>query len=187
MIRSLIAALLFIASSASAQLRVDAVGVVSSQLGYENGGGGLRFSTTARRGDWGWDGQATALYHPKISGRGYRVHSHAMGRRHIGAWFLEAGARFAGYESLFPDGREWRKFGWAPGVGAGRTVGEVEWTARFFFPNSTINKTSVATLGFEVPLSDGWNAGATIERWTFDIYQERRSGHHIEIRFGRRF
>jgi len=185
--KSLMAALILLASTAQAQIGIDAVGVVSRGLGYEDGGGGLRLVTTGERNDWGWDAQVTGLYHPKIGGRGYRVHSHAMGRRHFGTWFVEAGARWAKYESFFPDGRRWRKGGWSPGAGIGSHLLGAQWVARYFAPNSTTNRTAVATLGFDYPYADSWVIGATAERWTFDIFDQRRSGYHIEVRFGWRF
>jgi len=107
-----------------------------------------------------------------------------MVRRFFGNGFVEAGLEWGGYDSEFPDGAEWTKYGFAPGVGVGLYHGRTEWTLRYFLPDSTPNETSVISLAFDAPVHGRWVIGAGVEVWQFNGSD---SGAQINIEAGYRF
>jgi hypothetical protein len=182
-----IAILLMIAGTAQADTSLNAVISLSNDLGYESTGYGAQLHTTGQAGNWGWSAQAMALQHAKISGTGQRYQAIAMGRRYFGDWFVEAGGQWRGYTTKFPDGREWSKYGTAPGVGVGLNQGDMDWTLRYFAPDSTPNNTSILALSGRVPVGDSWTISGTVEQWRFDQGSDRLSGTMVMIGFGFRF
>lgn len=172
--------------TAQADTGIDGVFVLSKDLGYGHGYG-LQLDSDGRKGDWGYDFNATAFNHPKYGAKGERFQAIGMGRRFFGDLFIEAGAEWGGYESRFPDGRTWTKYGHAPGFGIGMHHKGAEWNLRYFLPDSTPNETSVISFSGEAPITDQWSAGATVERWQFDQGGERLSGTQIMFEIGYRW
>ena len=167
---------LLLASTAHSQTGIDAVVLHSQGTGYEPTGFGLALQHTSRH----LDARFTALQHPKRNGKGQRYHATVMGRYHFDNWYVEAGGRWAGYDTRFDDGRNWRKYGYAPGVG----IGSGNTHLRYYWPNTTPNNTSVIALTSSVGIGDNWHLGGSVERWQFD---GSRSGVQTEIRLGKRF
>ena len=184
MIRAL---LLLIPLAAQADTTISAVGALSNDLGYETTGYGIQLDHSNRHGDLGYALQGMALRHAKIGGTGERYQAIAMGRRHFGDWFVEAGGQWRGYESRFPHSSTWRKYGYAPGLGIGTQQGDTQWTFRYFLPDSTMNETAVIAASVDVMLSEMWLFGATLEQWRFDRGQDRLSGTHATLGVGFRF
>ena len=167
---------LLLASTTHAQTGIDAVVLHSQGLGYEPAGFGIALQRTSAH----FDARFTALQHPKRNGRGPRYHATFMGRYHFDNWYAEVGGRWAGYDTRFDDGRHWRKYGHAAGVG----IGSGNTHLRYFFPNNTPNNTSVIALTSSVGLGGNWYLGGSVEKWKFD---GSRSGTQSEIRIGVRF
>src|SRR6056297_3161734 len=133
MIRTLALAFALI-TPVQADWGIDAIGVFSSDLGYEKVGFGLQLDADGRSDNWGWDAQASAYKHGKRDAVGERYQVIAMGRRYFDDLFIEAGAEWGGYHSRFDDGKEWVKYGVATAVGAGLLRGDAEWSLRYFPP-----------------------------------------------------
>lgn len=186
--KHLILALALSVAPLHADIGIDLIGVTSNDLGYERLGGGLQLDIDGRSGDWGFDGQATALKHSKFDGDGERYQGMLFGRRFItGDWFVEAGVEYGGYETRFEDQAGWRKFGTSLGIGAGYQSHATEFGLRFFAPDSTPNKTSVLHLHGEIMLSPSIAVGTTVERWSFDIGSERLTGQQMTVEIGWRW
>lgn len=186
--KNLILALVLFATPLIADIGLDLIGVTSNDLGYERYGGGLQLDIDGRLNDWGWDGQATTLKHSKFDGDGERYQAMLFGRRFVtGDWFIEAGVEHGGYETRFEDKSKWKKFGTSVGVGLGQHTNSYEWSVRYLAPDTSPNKTSVVNISGEVMLTPSVALGSTIERWSFDVGQERLNGTQITIELGWRW
>jgi len=179
LMRYAIAALALLTSAAQAQT-ISGVATLSDDLGYESTGYGLQLDHTNRHGDWGYAIQGTALSHAKQGATGNRYVALATARRHSGDWHIEAGARWGGYSSKFPDGTSWTKYGHSAGFG----IGHGQWSLRYWLPNSTPNETSIIALTGSVPISGRWRATATFEHWRFNHGDERLSGEQVVVGVG---
>ena len=188
MIRAALIALL-LTGYAAADTGIDFVLTGSDSLGYERSGFGLQIDTDGRVGDWGWDGQFTALKHSKFGGDGERYQTILMGRYFLddAGWYVEAGGEYGGYETRFDDRADWRKFGYAPGVGFGQYRARSAWGVRWFSPDNTFNRTSVFQVRGEAHLTEHLALGAMVEQWNFDIGAERRKGNMFTVEIGYRW
>ena len=166
---------------------IDAVGLFSTDLGYEKVGFGLQLDADGRHGNWGWEAQASAYKHGKRDAVGERYQAIALGRRYFDDVFIEVGGEWGGYESRFDDGKQWVKYGVAPAVGAGLLRGDTEWSLRYFLPDSTPNATYVFAGAVETPINDSMVIAVVAETWRFKQSGETLTGTQIAIEWGWRF
>jgi len=178
------ALLLLLPLAAQADTTISGVVTLSNDLGYESTGFGIQLDHENRHGSWGYALQGMALRHAKMGGTGERYQAIAMGRRHFGDWFVEAGGQWRGYESRFPHSSTWRKYGHAPGLGIGAQQGGTEWTFRYFLPDSTPNGTSMIIAGAQFPIAGNWRGSVKVEQWRFDQGRDRLSGTHATLGVG---
>ncbi|MFH1509203.1 MAG: hypothetical protein ABIE68_03500 [bacterium] len=164
---------------------------MSSDLGFENGVGGLvEMLARGKKYALFLDGEITN--EEKNNADGYTYHYSLVARRYWGESFLGLGARESGYHSKFPDSIIWEKSPLYGTLEAGKNnlFWDLDFHLRLFAENQTINRTRAVELQIETWVLEGerfvlWmriNTG--IINFVSGISEERRNGYATSLSLG---
>lgn len=183
----LLAAILLLPLLAKAETTISAI-AVSNGAGYD-AGIGVR-AEHVQRWDWfGVQADGNFLVQKKSSAdSGIKYGLGAQGRVYYRDWYAGGGLAWAGYESDFDSGAEWKKDAIWPVLQVGYDSARFDaWAAYYFRESDTPNETAAVKVGVSYVVWRALKVGVLLSNIHYTQLDERRQDWTSELSVGWQF